>query len=232
MKRSKGALVSLAVAALLLAACGSDDNSSDGTTAATGAATTAGSAATAARRRRPAATTSGGTGGGTATTGAPQKADDSKSPVLVGFHNLEGGADLAAGDPRGLRVRHQLRQRGARRDQRPPDEADSCKLDLTPESSVNCANQFVEKNVVMAVQGVDVAADAALPVLKQAGIVEFGFFAFTPGHEHGRGRRLLHAVLEGGGPRRRPDDPAELGRQEGRRRPGRPADGARRTRRR
>ena len=60
-------------------------------------------------------------------------------------------------------------------------KADLCKLDVTPESSVNCANQFVEKNVVMAVQGVDVAADAMLPVIKQAGIVEFGFFAFTPG---------------------------------------------------
>ena len=46
---------------------------------------------------------------------------------------------------------------------------------------MNCANEFVEAGVVAAVQGVDVAADAALPILKEAGIVEIGFFAFSPG---------------------------------------------------
>ena len=58
--------------------------------------------------------------------------------------------------------------------------AESCKVDTSPDSSVNCANQFVEKNVVAAVQGVDYAADAALPILQKAGIVEIGVFAFSP----------------------------------------------------
>ena len=62
-------------------------------------------------------------------------------------------------------------------------EAETCNLDVTPESSVNCANQFVEKNVVVAVQGVDVAADAALPIWKQAGLVDIAFAGFTPGAE-------------------------------------------------
>ena len=60
-------------------------------------------------------------------------------------------------------------------------KAETCNLDVTPESSVNCANQFVEENVVVAVQGVDVAADAALPIWKQAGLVDIAFAGFTPG---------------------------------------------------
>jgi branched-chain amino acid transport system substrate-binding protein len=52
---------------------------------------------------------------------------------------------------------------------------------------VKCANQFVEKKVVAAVQGVDVAADAALPILKEAGIVEIGFFAFSAAMNKAKG---------------------------------------------
>ena len=62
-----------------------------------------------------------------------------------------------------------------------PMEAVTCNLDITPESSVNCANEFVEQNVVVAVQGVDVAADAALPIWEQAGLVDIAFAGFTPG---------------------------------------------------
>ncbi|MFT3854384.1 MAG: ABC transporter substrate-binding protein [Ilumatobacteraceae bacterium] len=171
MKRSNRMLAVLATTALLLAACSSDDTSSNSTAASTtGASTTAGS------------TTTGASGtGATVTTGAPQQADASKSPVLVGFHNLEGGAlslpEVREGFESGMNyVNEELGGINGH-----PMKADLCKLDVTPESSVNCANEFVEKNVVMAVQGVDVAADAMLPVIKQAGIVEFGFFAFTPG---------------------------------------------------
>ena len=68
-----------------------------------------------------------------------------------------------------------------------PMKAETCNLDVTPESSVNCANQFVEKNVVVAIQGVDVAADAALPIWKQAGLVDIAFAAFTTGLNSSRG---------------------------------------------
>ena len=68
-----------------------------------------------------------------------------------------------------------------------PMKADTCNLDVTPESSVNCANKFVEDNVVVAVQGVDVAADAALPIWKQAGLVDIAFAGFTPTLNQSRG---------------------------------------------
>src|SRR4051794_23204170 len=71
---------------VLLGACGGDNSASSASSAgtpatgATTATTTAGGSATTAAA------------GGAATTAAPVKADPSKPPVLVGFHNLEGGA--------------------------------------------------------------------------------------------------------------------------------------------
>ncbi|MFV0309084.1 MAG: ABC transporter substrate-binding protein, partial [Desertimonas sp.] len=67
------------------------------------------------------------------------------------------------------------------------------------ESSVDCANQFVEEGVVAAVQGVDVAADAALPVLSEANIAEIAFFAFTPGVNVAEGEAFttLFSIEEG-----------------------------------
>ena len=108
--------------------------------------------------------------------------------MLVGYHNLEGGAvvslpEIRDGFESGLNyVNEELGGINGR-----PLQADYCNLDVTPESSVKCANQFVEKKVVAAVQGVDVAADAALPILKEAGIVEIGFFAFSPAMNRAKG---------------------------------------------
>jgi branched-chain amino acid transport system substrate-binding protein len=198
--RSRTLWAAACTAALLFAvACGDDDDSSGGaaTTAANGAAaTTAGGAATTAGG---ATTTAGGSAttsasgpstsasGGSATTAAPQKADASKPPVLVGFHNLEGGVislpEIRQAFESGVKyVNEELGGINGR-----PMKADTCNVDITPESSVNCANQFVEKNVVAAVQGVDVAADAALPIWKQASIVDIAFAGFTPGLNASRG---------------------------------------------
>src|SRR5204863_8122138 len=146
-------------------------------TTAGGAATTAGGAATTAASGGAATTASAAS----ATTAAPQKADPSKPPVVVGFHNLEGGVislpEIRQAFLSGVNyVNDELGGINGR-----PMKAETCNLDITPESSVNCANQFVEKNVVAAVQGVDVAADAALPVWKQAGLVDIAFAGFTPG---------------------------------------------------
>src|SRR5215207_5436445 len=179
MIRSRRLLAAGLVGAMLLGACG-DDDAEDSATATSGeAANSATSAASAA---------GGATAGGAApTTGAPVQADDSQPPVLVGFHNLEGGAislpEIKWGFESGLNyVNEELGGINGR-----PITADYCQLDVTPESSVNCANQFVESGVVAAVQGVDVAADAALPILKEAGIVEIGFFAFSPGMNKAKG---------------------------------------------
>ena len=114
-----------------------------------------------------------------ATTGEPVAADDSLEPVTFGFHNLEGGAislpEIRLGFEEGIRyVNEELGGINGH-----PIEIESCNLEPTPESSVNCANQFVEAGVDVAVQGVDVAADAALPVLKQADIAEIALAAFT-----------------------------------------------------
>jgi branched-chain amino acid transport system substrate-binding protein len=163
-----------------LGACGGDD--SEGSAATTAGGTASSGAAT--------STTAGGaasTDGVAPRQAAPVKADASKPPVLVGFHNLEGGAislpEIREGFQSGLNyVNEELGGINGR-----PLKADACKLDVTPESSVNCANQFVEKGVVAAVQGVDVAADAALPILQAAGITEIGFFAFSPAMNKAKG---------------------------------------------
>jgi branched-chain amino acid transport system substrate-binding protein len=179
-----------AVGALLIAACGGDNSSSSSSSATTAAATTAGSTASSAAAGGSSSSTAAGAGG-TATTAAPVKADSTKPPVLVGFHNLEGGAlslpEIRQAFLSGINyVNEELGGINGR-----PMKADTCNLDVTPESSVNCANKFVEDKVVVAVQGVDVAADAALPIWKQAGLVDIGFAGFTPGVNAGRGDAFI-----------------------------------------
>ena len=184
---------------LLAAVCGDDDDSGGAATTAAGAAATTASSATS---EGGSATSGGGTdttegglettsGGGSATTAAPKKADDSLPPVVVGFHNLEGGQislpEIREAFLSGVKyVNEELGGINGR-----PLKAETCNLDVTPESSVNCANQFVEKNVVVAVQGVDVAADAALPIWEQAGLVDIAFAGFSPGLNQSRGKAFV-----------------------------------------
>jgi branched-chain amino acid transport system substrate-binding protein len=174
-------------AMIAVAACGSDNCSGGGATTAASTATTAAGSSTSAG-----GTTTSAAGGGAATTTATTaKADMSKPPVLVGFHNLEGGAislpEIREAFLSGINyVNEELGGINGR-----PMKAITCNLDVTPESSVNCANQFVEKNVVVAIQGVDVAADAALPIWSQAGLVDIGFAGFSPGVNAGRGKAFI-----------------------------------------
>lgn len=49
-------------------------------------------------------------------------------------------------------------------------EVVECSVDGTPDLAVDCANQLVEAGVVLAYTGIDVGADAALPVYSAAGI--------------------------------------------------------------
>ncbi|MDH6522838.1 branched-chain amino acid transport system substrate-binding protein [Streptomyces sp. SAI-090] len=108
-------------------------------------------------------------------------ADKSKTPVTIGFHNLEGGAislaDVRLGFEAGVKyINEQLGGIDGH-----PLKTINCKTDGTPEASVNCANQFVEQKAVLAVQGADFGADAMIPVLKSAGVAELGNFPLTPG---------------------------------------------------
>lgn len=158
MFRPRSALAAVAIAALIFTACGNDDDVGS----------------TAADSPVPAGE------GSEATTGGGESADDSLEPVVVGFHNLEGGAislpQVREGFEQGVRyVNERLGGINGR-----PLAIESCNVDVTPESSVNCGNQFVEAGVVAAVQGVDVAADAALPVLQQADTAALAFFPFSP----------------------------------------------------
>src|SRR3954452_14375790 len=185
MSTTRALTAVVAAAALIgLAACGGDNRSSNSVTTAA-AATTSASASAAAG-----ATTTAADGGPT-NTAAPQKADASKPPVLVGFHNLEGGQislpEIREAFLSGINyVNDELGGINGR-----PLKAITCNLDVTPESSVNCANQFVEKGVVVAVQGVDVAADAALPIWQQADLVDIAFAGFTPVLNAGRGNAFV-----------------------------------------
>ncbi|WGY00385.1 ABC transporter substrate-binding protein [Nocardioides sp. QY071] len=153
MNRRKSTYGFAAVALLtaaLLSACGSSDKDSDATDVST------------------------------AVPADAKSADPSLAPVKIGFHNLEGGQFSLTDMRKGFEsaVDYVNRELGGVNGH--PLEAVVCKTDVTPESSVNCANKFVSDDVVMAVQGVDFAGDAALPVLQQAGIVDVSAFAYGP----------------------------------------------------
>lgn len=164
----------LIAGALVASACGSDKDSksSAGSTAVTAAAgsvvstdATGDTATSAVTADSTDATDS------TSASTPPATVDPSLAPVVVGFHNLEdgtyslpdvrkaflAGVDYVNEELGGING-HKL-------------EAKTCNVDVTPESVVNCGNQFVEDNVVLAVQGIDFAVDAMLPVLKSAGIL-------------------------------------------------------------
>jgi branched-chain amino acid transport system substrate-binding protein len=127
---------------------------------------------------------SSGTGGPAGSASVPastgKPADPSKSPVLIGFHNLEGGSISLTDMRYGFEAAVDYINQELGGVSGHPLKVDECKTDVTPESAVNCANEFVSKNVVMAVQGVDFAGDAALPILKAAGIVDVSAFAYGP----------------------------------------------------
>lgn len=55
----------------------------------------------------------------------------------------------------------------------------NCAADGSPETSVGCANQFVQAKVPLVLEGVDDGADAMLPILKSAKIALAGGLAFS-----------------------------------------------------
>jgi branched-chain amino acid transport system substrate-binding protein len=151
----------LAVAA---AGCGDDDSQENSNETTRTGDTTVGTG--------PAGDTTGGTGPASETTrssdttGATGATDE---VVKVGLVNLEGGTlslpEFRYGAETAI---------GLINDQGGIDgkaiEVVQCLTDGSPEGSINCANTMVEEGVVLAYTGVDLASDAALPVLSEAGI--------------------------------------------------------------
>lgn len=109
---------------------------------------------------------------GTEVSGFENKATG--SPIVIGYTNTEGkgaisfptyttGVELAV-----ARINSEGGIDGH------PIELNRCLTDGTPDSSVNCANTFVDASVPVVLSGVDVGVDATAPVLSGAGVPTFG----------------------------------------------------------
>ena len=126
-------------------------------------------------------TTTSGSGsnlGDTTATSAGTQATG--EPIPVGFVNSEGGAFSVPE----LRVGNEVAEdyintRLGGVAGRPLAVA-RCATDGSPESSIDCANQFVEAGVVAVVEGTDLGGDAMLPILADAGIPLVGHVQFGP----------------------------------------------------
>jgi len=114
------------------------------------------------------------------TVDAGGDAPASGEPISIGFVNLEGGAvslpEIRVGAEVAVdHINTDLGGVGGR-----PLELITCDVDLSPERSIDCANQLVDAEVEMVVLGIDPAIDAALPVYEAAGIPLTGASPITP----------------------------------------------------
>ena len=120
-------------------------------------------------------TTAGGSTETTAAAGTPATGE----PIVVGFTNLEGGAislpEVRLGAETAVNY---INKYGGVNNR--PLKLIRCDVDGSPEKSVDCGNKFVQGKAVAALEGVDVGADAMLPILKSAGIPLFGHVPFGP----------------------------------------------------
>jgi branched-chain amino acid transport system substrate-binding protein len=116
-------------------------------------------------------TASSGSGAPTETTGGTRASGE---PIRLGYVNTGEGPvglpEVDVGVDAALRRVNEIDGGINGR----PIELVRCSTDGTPESSVACANQFVEEGVVGVVEGIDIASDAKIPVLGEAGIPTFG----------------------------------------------------------
>ncbi|MFT3855534.1 MAG: ABC transporter substrate-binding protein [Ilumatobacteraceae bacterium] len=170
-----------AVAGIVVAGCGSDSKSSS-TTAASGASTT-----------QPAASTPATTTGGSATpatTGAPSN-DRAGQTIKIGFVNEDAGAfsfpEMRVGGE--LAIKH-INDTGGINGAKL--EAVSCSTNLTPESSIDCANKLIEAGVVLSYTAIDLTSDAALPVYQEAKIPYVTTDAWGGAQANADGSHLLH----------------------------------------
>lgn len=166
--RSRGSTTVLGavVVGMVLAGCGRVASESDDATASSDGGTTSETPAT--------------------ESGASETA--AAEPLRVGFVNLEGGAVSLPEIRTGFEaaVAYVNTERGGVNG-RPIEIAVSCNTELTPESSVNCANQMIEADVAVVFNGVDLTADAALPLYQEAAIPQIGVQGFSPGFNAAEG---------------------------------------------
>ena len=101
-------------------------------------------------------------------------------PIRIGFVNLEGGTislpEMRIGAEQGAAyVNEQLDGINGR-----PIEYVRCDTDGSPETSIDCANKFIESDVVAVQQGADLGSDAMLPILETRGIPFVGHAPYGP----------------------------------------------------
>jgi len=101
-------------------------------------------------------------------------------PIKVGFLNNDSGAfavpELRVGNEVGTDYLNTSLGGVNNR----PLEVVRCGSDGSPEKSIDCANKLVEAKVVAVLVGVDLGADAALPILAAAKIPLVGHVQFGP----------------------------------------------------
>ena len=73
-------------------------------------------------------------------------------------------------------------------------ELKTCLADGSPESSIACANKFVDEGVALATYGIDVSADATLPIYDAAGIPLVGVTAYGTKQRTDPNSFALHAA--------------------------------------
>jgi len=98
-------------------------------------------------------------------------------PITIGYANLEVavpdntiGVDVAA-----EYINTEMGGVNGR-----PIEYVKCEVDGSPETSIDCANRFVEDDVDLVQTAVDPGIDSALPILEEAGIPVVGYTPVTP----------------------------------------------------
>lgn len=195
MRRRTSRSIGRAAAGLLLvatvAACGDDDDATDATSAGaeTAAPTSPPAAATGTTDAPDDSSASSATDAAPATSAAPATGE----PILVGLANDEGAAVNFPEYREGAEAAVALINadggvNGA------PIELITCIADGSPEASVNCANRFVDASAVAYVAGLEVGADAALPVLESAGIPYVSPTAWGPGQYTDANAFILHTA--------------------------------------
>ena len=72
-------------------------------------------------------------------------------------------------------------------------ETEVCLSDGTPESAINCANQLIEADVVLAYMGIEVASEAAINLWVEAGIPYISSHAWGLTEQNSPGSVILHS---------------------------------------
>jgi branched-chain amino acid transport system substrate-binding protein len=197
MKRPSRAagLAVLGVWAMVAASCGDDDTrATDDAAASTEVAAAESNAATVPAATNEVATAS--TGGESEASEADAAPDRSGETILIGLVNEDEGVYAFPEFRIGAEVAFQaINDAGGINGAM--IELVSCSTDLSPESSIDCANQMVEAEVAVAFTAIDLASDAALPIYQEAGIPYVTSNNWGDAQDSAEGSHLLHVASEG-----------------------------------